>query len=155
MRWTMQHLANQSPYRKPIDPALLPANGFHPAANQQWSDQVRLVTISPNGAPGHYDAVVNAEMLVRSSRTPFCDAARVLLGRGVDSNSWLIMRHTGTETNSLQGKVGVAAKLMATEGEREGPRFRRWMPPPSREGSPSTRKEASAAVPGPDAEANQ
>ena len=53
-----------------------------------------FVTISPSNAPGHFGAIVNGELLVRSSRTPFCDAARVLLDRGVDSNSWLVLRHT-------------------------------------------------------------
>jgi len=57
--------------------SFLPRNGHQPAAVQQWSNEVRLCTISPNGAPDHFDAVVNGELLVRSSRTPFCDVARV------------------------------------------------------------------------------
>ena len=75
--------------------------GRHVPAVQQWSDHVRLVTISPNGAPGHFDAILDGE-IVRSSRTPFTDTARVLLDRGADSNSWLIRAMgggTGEETN--------------------------------------------------------
>ena len=68
----------------------LARNGCDPAAVQQWSNEVRLVTISPSNAPGHFEAVVNGELLVRSSRTPFCDAP---LDRGVDSNSCLVLRH--------------------------------------------------------------
>ena len=33
----------------------LPCSGRHPAAVQQWSNEVRLCTISPNGAPGLTD----------------------------------------------------------------------------------------------------
>ena len=131
----------------------LPCSGRHPAAVQQWSNQVRLCTISPNGAPGHFDAVVNGELLVRSSRTPFCDAARVLIDRGVDSNSWLILRHAGSDIDSLRAKVGVAAKLTVAEGERDAPRFRRWKPPHFREGSPPRRQTARTHVPVPDPEA--
>jgi hypothetical protein len=122
--------------RKRIDRTLLPNNGRDPAAVQQFNDQVRLVIVTPNGAPGHYDAVVDGELMVRASRVPFCDAARVLLERGVDGNSWLVMRHAGSETDSLRGKVGVAAKLTVAEGERDSPRFRLWKAPHSREGSP-------------------
>jgi len=89
----------------------LPRNGRRLAAVQQWSNEVRLCIISPNGAPGHFDAAVNGELLVRSSRTSFCDAARVLLDRGVDSNSWLFLRDGGSDINRLRGKVGVVAKI--------------------------------------------
>lgn len=44
--------------------SFLPRNGRHPAVVQQWSNEVRLCTISPNGAPDHFDAVVNGELLV-------------------------------------------------------------------------------------------
>jgi hypothetical protein len=114
--------------RKPFDRTLLPNNGRDPAVIQQFNDQVRLVIVTPNGAPGYYDAVVNGEMLVRSSRTPFCDAARVLLERGVDGNSWLVMRHAGSEIDSLRGKVGVAAKLTVKEPDRGRAHFARYVP---------------------------
>jgi hypothetical protein len=122
--------------------SLLPSNGRNGRPIQQWSNEVRLCIISPNGAPGRFDATVHGELLVRSSRTPFCDAARVLLGRGVDSNSWLIMRHAGSDVNSLRGKVGVAARLTVAEGERDAPRFRCWKPLHFREGSPPAPKTA-------------
>jgi hypothetical protein len=132
--------------RKTFRNSHLPRNGRHRPAVQQFSNQVRLVTIAPNGPPGHYDAVVNGEMLVHSSRSPFCDAARVLLKRRVDSNSWLILRHAGSEVDSLRGKVGLIAKLTVAEGERGAPRFRSWKAPPLREGSPPVRKTAPTPV---------
>jgi hypothetical protein len=127
----------------------LPRNGCDPAAVQQWSNEVRLCAISPSNAPGHFEAVVNGELLVRSSTVPFCDAARVLLDRGVDSNSWLILRHAGSDIDSLRAKVGVAAKLTVAEGARDAPRFRHWKPRHFREGSPPMLKTASARLQGP------
>jgi hypothetical protein len=71
----------------------------------------RLVVISPTGAPDHYDAFVDGELVVNSTRQPFVDAARALLERGAASNSWLILRHADSDIDSLRAKVGVAAKL--------------------------------------------
>ena len=133
--------------------SFLPRNGRHPAAVQQWSNEVRLCTISPNGAPDHFDAVVNGELLVRSSRTPFCDVARVLLYRGVDSNSWLILRHAGSQTDSLRAKVGVAAKLTVKEPDRGRAHFARYVPFSPSPVKPPARNSDPALVTGPGAEA--
>jgi hypothetical protein len=95
---------------------------------QQWSNQVRLVTVSPNGAPDHYDAFVNGKLVVSSSRQPFLDAARALLERGADSNSWLILRHAASDTDWLRAKVGVAAKLTVRDRPDGVPTFRRLKP---------------------------
>ena len=133
--------------------SFLPRNGRHPAAVQQWSNEVRLCTISPNGAPDHFDAVVNGELLVRSSRTPFCDVARVLLDRGVDSNSWLILRHAGSQTDSLRAKAGVAAKLTVKEPDRGRIHFARYVPFSPSPVKPPARNPDPALVTGPGAEA--
>ena len=85
---------------------------------QQWSSEVRLVTIAPVGN-GHFSAELARDKVVLSSRMPFCDAARVLLDRGADSNSWLVLRRSGSDTDCLRGKVGVIAKLTVAEGDRE------------------------------------
>src|SRR5262245_28665189 len=98
--------------------SLLPRNGLDYPAVQQWSNEVRLCLIKPNGAPDRYDAIVNGELLVTSSRTPFTDAARVLVGRGCDTNSILILRHFGSDTNCLIAKIGIAAKLTVKEPDR-------------------------------------
>jgi hypothetical protein len=95
---------------------------------QKWSKQVRLVVISPNGAPDHYDAFVDGELVVASTRQPFLDAACALLERGADSNSWLVLRHAGSDTDSLRAKVGVAAKLTVRDRADGVPTFRRLKP---------------------------
>ena len=113
-------------------------------STQQWSSEVRLVTIAPAGNPGHFSAEVAGEKIVTSSRTPFCDAARVLLDRRADSNSWLILRHAGSDTDCLRGKVGVIAKITVAEGDRDAPRFRPWRPFLSRRGSPPMHSNGSS-----------
>jgi hypothetical protein len=117
----------------------LPRNGRDRPVGQLFSNEVRLVTISPNGSHGHYDAEVDGELVVKSSLTPFCDAARVLVERGVDTNSWIVMRRQG---DALRAKVGIAAKLTVRE-DRDGPRFVKhvpWKAPEPREGSPPVRQ---------------
>jgi len=60
--------------------------------------------------------------LVVTSTTPFLSAARVLLAQGLDPATVLQMRHRKTETDSLRGPMGEAAKLAVNEtGSR--PRF--------------------------------
>jgi hypothetical protein len=107
---------------------VLKARSRRNSSEQQWSNQVRLVVISPNGAPDHYDGFVDGELLVASSRQPFVDAARVLPERGADSNSWLVLRHAASDTDSLRAKVGVAAKLTVRDRAVGVPKFRRLKP---------------------------
>src|SRR5262249_44251250 len=127
MSLTMQKISMPTTVGK-FRNSFLSRNERHPAAVQQWSNEVRLCTISLSCTPDHYDATVNGELLVRSSRTPFTATARVLLDRGIDSNSWLIMRHRGSEVDALRGKVGVAARLTVKEPDRGRAHFARYVP---------------------------
>src|SRR4051812_46349868 len=62
---TMQKISIPTTIDKP-NSLILPRNGRDPAAVQQWSNEVRLVTVAPSNAPGRFDATVNGELLVRS-----------------------------------------------------------------------------------------
>src|SRR5262245_53222878 len=86
-------------------------NGRDPVPEQKFNNNVRLVEISSAVAPGEYVARVNGEVLVASSRTPLTAAARILVARGADINSILIMRHEGSSINALVAKLCVAARL--------------------------------------------
>ena len=108
--------------------SLRPSNRRDHPPVQQFSDQVRLCVIAPSDAADRFDAMVDGEIVVQSSRTPFCDTARVLLDRGVDSNSWLILRHAGSRTDSLRAKAGVAAKLTVKEPDCGRAHFARYVP---------------------------
>ena len=106
-------------------------NGRDRPANQKFNENIRVCEIQPSGAPGEFTAKINGELLVWSSRTPLLDAARALLGKGADSNSWLILRHAGSNTDCLRGKLGILARLAVREGN-EAPRFAAWKPHPCR-----------------------
>jgi hypothetical protein len=97
--------------------------------NQKFSREVHLVEVRPNGGPGKFDAFVDDRLVVKSSHQPFLQAARTLLESGVDGNSWLIMRHARSQTDSLKSKVVVAARLAVEECARgDGPRFGKHVP---------------------------
>ena len=67
----------------------------------------------------------NGQVVVRSSRQPFLDAARVLLAEGADPAEMLVMMRG--QTQSLSGPIGKAAKLTVDEN-CSPPRFREWRP---------------------------
>ena len=91
---------------------------------QVFNANVRLCLISPTATADHYSAEVEGELLVRSSRQPFLDCARILVERGCDTNSILVMRRPGSDVNCLVGKIGVAAKLVVADSRHGTPKFR-------------------------------
>ena len=75
---------------------------------------------------GQYIGAVAGRDIV-SSHQPFLDAARELLGEGIDPGATLVMRWATTGTESLRGLIGVAAKLTVNESCPDGvPRFRSY-----------------------------
>jgi hypothetical protein len=107
---------------------------------------VELV-VAPVERPGHFRAQLDHRELV-TSRQPFLDSARVLLGEGRDPTTVLVMRHAGSQTESLRATIGAAAKVTVAEGELDPPRLRAWKPFVSREGSPGTGKNEVPATSG-------
>jgi hypothetical protein len=84
-----------------------------------------VILVSPiRTSPGRFQARLEStdELLVGSSRQPFVDAARVLVGKGYNPASTLEMRHAGSDTVALRAPLGKAAKLTVEEGPH-GPRF--------------------------------
>lgn len=81
-----------------------------------------VITVSPIGR-GSYSASVDGRVIVPSSRTPFFAAARALVDHGTPPDTMLIMRHAGSETDSLKSMARVAARLTVDEA---GLRFRKW-----------------------------
>jgi hypothetical protein len=77
--------------------------------------------------PGRFDARLLGfeQFLVESTRTSFCDAARILLAAGLaHAVDLLVTWHAGSEHVALKAAVGVAARL--TVDEASTPRFARW-----------------------------
>src|SRR5262245_168243 len=90
---------------------------------QVYNGNIRLIEIAPTG-PGCFSAKVNGDVLILSSRQPLLDACRHLLELGADPNSWVVMRHSGSEVESLRGKLGVLAKLAVEDDTLGQPKFR-------------------------------
>jgi hypothetical protein len=90
-----------------------------------------VIVVTPRKA-SLFEARVDGVLLC-TSRQPFCDAARVLLGQGLPSDTDLILRHEGSPTHCLKAKLGTAAGLTVDES---GPRLRPWKAMPPLEGSP-------------------
>jgi hypothetical protein len=112
------------------------------------SDQPLVIVVEPVGHRGRFGARLEGRVLVASSRTPFCDAARVLLAEGVDPATRIVMRHAGSATDALSATVSGAAQLTVEDGD--SPRFRKWRPllkAPSRwEGAPGIAPNDAAAT---------
>jgi hypothetical protein len=75
-----------------------------------------------------YDVELEGETLVSNSRVPECNAARVLLARGITGALTLCDGKTGRPRTIID--IEKAAKLTVLENERSGPRFIRWRPRP-------------------------
>jgi hypothetical protein len=86
-----------------------------------------VITVRNSKQPGRYIASVDGND-VCTSRIPFLDAARVLLGVGVPAATRITMRWTGSRTNSLTSTVGAAAKLRVGDSGTGKPIFRPFHP---------------------------
>ncbi len=82
---------------------------------------------APRGA-GRFEARLDGHVRVLCvSRTPFLTAARKLVGQGYDPGITLILRHAGSDTDSLRAKLGTAASLTVKK-TRYGPQLQPWKP---------------------------
>jgi hypothetical protein len=101
------------------------------SATLQGSVGTIVIVVAPceGGQGGGFSAhVSNGQLLVRSSRQPFLDAARELIAQGHDPNLTLIMRHRGSDVPALQASIGAASRLTVDEDRTRAPRFKRWKP---------------------------
>jgi hypothetical protein len=76
------------------------------------------------------------------SNQPFLDSARILVNRGHDPGTILVMRHASSDVVALRGALGTAAKL--TVDEHNGTVFAKW--------KPFSRSAGSARIANPPAE---
>jgi hypothetical protein len=96
--------------------------------------QVCLVAIAVEQADrvGHFRARLGARVIIATTRQPLCDGARILLRGGVDPDAFAVMRHAGSGTDALRGRISAAAQLTVDENPRH--RFRpiqAWDTPPA------------------------
>jgi hypothetical protein len=85
------------------------------------------ITVKPTDQHGLFEAALDGKLICKS-RTPFCTAARVLLERGYPPGAIIVLRHVGSDTDSLRATIAAAAKLTVQDDDRGTPRFRPWKP---------------------------
>src|SRR5262249_13333539 len=105
----------------------------------------RLLIIVREDRRGLYEARL-ADRLVCRSRTPFLDSARRLLKAGYPPDGLLVMRHAGSEVESLTAKLGVAAQLTIKESARGRVAFAPYIPFVSAPAGGPMRKNESRAT---------
>jgi hypothetical protein len=80
-----------------------------------WRDAALLITLIPASVTSkgqRYAAVLDGRKL-RTSRHPFYEAARVLLGEGVDPATVFEASHQGQDFAALRSTVGEAVRERA------------------------------------------
>jgi hypothetical protein len=86
-----------------------------------------IVTPTAYGKRGQlFSASVDGRIIFTASVTPFCSAARVLAGEGVDPATRIVMRHAGQSYDALVSTVGDAVGLTVVDEGDGVPRFRPW-----------------------------
>src|SRR5437763_8033347 len=77
--------------------------------------------------PGRFDALVDGLVLLTSAQ-PLCDSARILIAKGCNPDSFLIMRRDGRKNWDLRATLKVAAALTVSANDTT---FRQWRPMPA------------------------
>ena len=88
------------------------------------------ITISPTHRPEYFSVALGSKILVKSSRQPRCDAARVLHRLGYPDDALLVSHKEGSNADySMRGPIGEWRRLRIREG-RNGPCFANYEPFP-------------------------
>jgi hypothetical protein len=98
--------------------------------------EITVFVTSTKDGRGRYEVRLPNGELVCISATPFFAAARKLIAIGYDPHSTLVMRHAGSDIDSLRFPLWAAAALTVEE-TKYGPKLRRWKAISTPEASPS------------------
>lgn len=85
------------------------------------------ITVRPLGR-GRFEASGGKFVILKSSRQPLLDAARIYLAAGVPPDTRITMRHVGVDHDALSSTVGKAARLTVKDTPTEGPVLTTWQP---------------------------
>jgi len=91
-------------------------------------DILIIVTPTGNGTRGPRYRAEWMGVPVANSRTPFFAAARTLLAQGLPPDATLVMRHAGSQIDSIRQRLGRAAALTISEPDKGRVRATRWTP---------------------------
>ena len=90
------------------------------------------ISIEPTNIRGergqHYRVIYNRAILIEDTRNPEYDACRVLLAMGI--TGMLETGRQGSLAPCLRLDIARGANLTVEEGQRVGPRLRRWVAHP-------------------------
>ena len=111
----------------------------HPLLNQVHNARLRLHArlhpIWTGGRDGYrYSVLFDGQLLVQQSRDPETDAARALVAKGITGKLTMLNGKNGKPRTVIN--IEKAAKLVTTEENRSGLRFRK--PPRDTDNSPSS-----------------
>jgi hypothetical protein len=87
-----------------------------------------------------FDGHADGRVVVERSHQPFLDGCRRLVELGHDPKAVVVMRHAGSDVDSLRAMLGAAARPTVKERGRAGPRFEPWAPHPCSPAAPGTRE---------------
>jgi hypothetical protein len=76
---------------------------------------------------GKFAARFGDRVILKSSRQPLLDAARILLTPSADPKARIAMRHSGAEHAALSSTIGRVTRLTVEDGSNGRPRFRARM----------------------------
>ena len=83
------------------------------------------VVLRPKATPGLFGVEYTGKVIVEASRSPVCDAARVLHALGYRDDCIVVARHHSSNVISMRGPLWAWRRLTVRE-DRAGPRFVRW-----------------------------
>jgi hypothetical protein len=97
-------------------------------SEQDWVAPTIAITIHPTERPDYFSVTLDSEIIVKSSRQPRCDAARVLHRLGYPDDALLVSHKESPKAKySMRGPLGDWRKLRVRE-DRNGPRFAKYEP---------------------------
>jgi hypothetical protein len=82
-----------------------------------------------------FEALIGDRVLVQAIRTRFLSGCRALIELGFDPNDVAVMKHAGSNTESLRATIGAAAKFTVEDNQTGRPFCRRHRERPESDGA--------------------
>ena len=114
-----------------------------PTASATLPGGTALSVVLRASGRSRFDVSFGETQIVKSSRQPICDAARVLHRLGYTDGRRLIVWHEGSDLHAIRGRLGYWRKRRIRE-DRGLPRYVAWEPRPRRVGAKKGRRKLKA-----------
>jgi hypothetical protein len=110
-----------------------------PTASADHLDGTALTVVLTAQGRSRFDASFNGAQIVRASKNPISDAARVLHGMGYSDHLLLVAQHEGAAHYAMRGSLGAWRKVRIREDR--GLRHVAWEAHPRRVGAKKGRRK--------------